>query len=58
MGGSVDGDCWPALALVSGVGMNPQISPIDADSRNEPTHAILGAAMEVPIGANLRIVGE
>jgi len=27
--------------------MNPQISQIDADSRDEQTHAIIGAAMEV-----------
>jgi GxxExxY protein len=27
--------------------MNPQISPIDADSRDSQTHAIIGAAMEV-----------
>lgn len=27
--------------------MNPQITPIDADSRDEQTHAIIGAAMEV-----------
>jgi len=34
--------------------MNPQISPIGADSREEATHAVVGAVIEVPFGANLR----
>jgi GxxExxY protein len=29
--------------------MNPQISQIDTDSRDPQTHAIIGAALEVPI---------